>query len=69
MDDRFFKNLPLTKFDFHKNFENFENSEIFYEIRNVLFYNVHKENMFTIEIKDGREGSKKTSIANSNIIQ
>ena len=32
---------------------------IFYMIRKILglflFYNVHKDNMFTIEIEDGRE--------------
>ena len=32
---------------------------IFYIIRKILglflFYNVHKDNMFTIEIEDGRE--------------
>ena len=41
MDDRIFKNLTLTKFAFCL----------------FLFYNEYKENMFTIEIEDGREVS------------
>ena len=35
---------------------------LFYEIHEPFFYNVHKENMFTIEIEDGREASLKPSI-------
>ena len=31
----------------------------------VLFYDVHKENMFTINLKDGREAPSKASIQNS----
>ena len=45
MDDRMFKNLSKTKFDF-ENFENPRNFCLF------LFLNVHKENMFTNEIED-----------------
>ena len=33
----------------------------------VLFYDVHKENMFTINLEDGREAPFKASIANFNI--
>ena len=46
-------------------FENFENLRNF--LRNpriifVLFYDVHKENMFTINLEDGREAPIKASI-------
>ena len=30
----------------------------------VLFYDVHKENMFTINLEDGREAPSKASILN-----
>ena len=40
-------------------FENFENLRIFFcenpRIIFVLFYNAHKENMFTINLENGRE--------------
>ena len=56
MSNQNFKNVPPTKFDFHQIFKHFENLRIFYngirELFYVLFYNVHKEYMFTIEIKD-----------------
>ena len=58
MNDQNFKIMPPSKFDFHLIFENFENPQNFL-IKSanffVLFYNVHKENMFTIEKEDGRE--------------
>ena len=54
MDDRNFKNVPLTKLYF-KNFK----SSIFCLF---LFYNVYKEKIFTIEIEDGREASCKPTI-------
>jgi len=31
-------------------------------ISSVLFYDVHKENMFTINLEDGREAPSKASI-------
>ena len=54
MNDQNFKNQPLTKlisFKFLK-FTNF-----FHKICKlfVVFYNVYKEKMITIEIEDGRE--------------
>jgi len=49
MDDRIFKNLPLTKFDFGKICKSMKFVCLF------LFYNVFKEKMFTIEIEDGCE--------------
>ena len=59
-----FKNLPITKFDF----EYFENPRNFlYKIGEVFclvfIYNVYKENMFTIEIEDGRKAPQKPSLA------
>jgi len=52
MDDRIFKNLPLTKFDFLKVRKSmnllFINSAIVFS-----FHNVYKEKMFMIEIEDG----------------
>ena len=33
----------------------------------VLFYDVHKENMFTINLEDGREAPSKASIINLSI--
>ena len=33
----------------------------------VLFYDVHKENMFTINLEDGREAPSKASITNNDI--
>ena len=55
MDDRIFKNVPVTKFDHWK----FWKPWIFFIISSksvmFLFYNVYKENMFTIKIEDGRE--------------
>ena len=58
MNDQNFKHMSLSKFDFHKVFENFENPRIFwFKFENVfvLFYDVHKENMSAIKIEDGRE--------------
>ena len=40
-----------------------ENPRIFF----VLFYDVHKENMFTINLEDGREASYKASIIKQDI--
>ena len=55
IDDRIFK----KKFKENLIFKNFENPPLFCKIREIfclfLFYNVHKESMFTIEIEDGRE--------------
>ena len=50
MDDRIFKNLLQTKLDF-------ENSKIHDIFCLFLFYNVYKENMFTIEIEDSAKKS------------
>jgi len=41
---------------FHEIFS--DNPRIFF----VLFYNLHKENMFTINLEDGREAPSKASI-------
>ena len=54
MNDQNFKNLPSTNSIFIK-FENPGN--FFYKICElflVLFYSVYKDEMFTIEIEDGR---------------
>ena len=44
--------IEFSKICFKQNsiFENFENPRNYF-----LFYNVYKENMFTIEIEDGQE--------------
>ena len=34
----------------------------------ILFYDVHKENMFTINLEDGREAPSKASYINNSII-
>ena len=57
MNDQNFKYLCPSKFDLHLIFENFENPRIFF----VLFHDVHKENMFTINLEDGREAPSKAS--------
>ena len=44
-----------SKFDRHKIFINFENPRIIF----VLFYDLHKENMFTTNLEDGREAPSK----------
>ena len=59
MNDQNFTYLSPSKFDRHYIFENFENPQNFCEnprIIFVLFYDVHKENMFAINFEDGREG-------------
>ena len=64
MNDQNFKYLSPSKFDLHKVFENFENPRFFCEnprIIFVLFYDVRKENMFTINLEDGREAPSKAS--------
>ena len=35
----------------------------------VLFYDEHKENMFTINLEDGREAPSKASMDKSNFIE
>ena len=61
MNEQNKKNLCLKVFYFCKIFFNIENPRIFfYKIREILFslfFNVHKKNMFPIEIEDGREVS------------
>ena len=55
----------LEVFNFVKKFKFLKIREIFCEnprIIFVLFYDVHKENMFTINLEDGREAPSKTSI-------
>ena len=42
----------------------FKIHEIFCENLFVLFYDVHKENMFTINLEDGREAPSKASYEN-----
>jgi len=55
----FFANTPFKFFKILKIHEIFcENPRIIF----VLFYDVHKENMFTINLEDGREAPSKTSI-------
>ena len=53
MNDQNFKYLSPSKFDVHKIL--CENPRIIF----VLFYDVHKENMFTINLEDGREAPSK----------
>jgi len=58
----YYQKIPVTKFYFWK----FRKSTKFcYKIRETfvlfLFYNEYKENMFTIEIEDGREAPEKPS--------
>ena len=59
MNEQNLKNLFLKVFYFCKNLLNLENPRFFfYKIREIflsLFFNVYNENMFTIEIEDGRE--------------
>ena len=65
MNDQNCKYLSPLKFDLHYIFENFENPPNFCENPQtifVLFYDVHKENMFTINLEDGREAPYRTSI-------
>ena len=54
-----FKSYASIKIRFSLNFWKFwKSTKVFNEIRKlffVLFYNVHKKNMFTIKIEDGRE--------------
>ena len=55
MDDRIFKDLPVTKLNFH---QILKIHEIFLKSANIvlfLFYNVYEEKMYTIEIEDRRE--------------
>ena len=55
MNDRIIKNFLLTKLDFRKFLKI---HEIFFKVRDVLFCLTMfflRENMFTIEIEDGRE--------------
>ena len=63
MIDRNFKISLLTKFNFHKIFKIHEtfvwNLRTFFVI---VFYNVHKEKMFTIEIEYGRKAPWKPYI-------
>ena len=62
MNDQNLKYLSPSKFDLHEIFENFENPRNFCEyplIIFVLFYDVHKENTFTINLEDGREALSK----------
>ena len=67
MNDQNFKYLSPSKFDLHYVFDNFEIHEFFCEnprIIFVLFNDVHKENMFTINLEDGREAPSKASNVN-----
>ena len=65
MNDQNFKYLSPSKFAiFIKFLKILKIHEIFCEnprIIFVLFYDVHKENMFTINIEDGREAPSKAS--------
>ena len=55
MNDQNFKYLSPSKFDVHKIL--CENPRIIF----VLFYDVHKENMFRTNLEDGREAPSKAS--------
>ena len=57
MNHQNFKYLSPSKFDRHYIFKNFENPRIIF----ILFYGVHKENMFTTNLEDGREAPSKAS--------
>ena len=57
MDDQIFKNLPPSKFHFRKIKKIPEIFVLF------LFFNVHKENMFTTKMEDGREVFGKNSVS------
>ena len=58
MNDQNFKYLSTSKFDLHEIHEIFcENPRIIF----VLFYDVYKESMFTINLEDGREAPSKAS--------
>ena len=65
-----FKNLPLTKFDFWKLWKS---TKLFF-IKSgksfvvFLFYNVYKEKMFTIEMEDGREAKRSSSLVLLNFL-
>ena len=57
-----FKKLPFNKIRLSLNFEN---TRIFFInplTLLLLFYNVYKEKMFTIQIEDGREAPRKPSL-------
>ena len=61
MNDQNFKYLSTSKFDLHEIHEIFcENPRIIF----VLFYDVHKENMFTANLEDGREAPSKACNTN-----
>ena len=65
MNDQSFKYLFPSKFDLHKFLKILKIHEIFCEnprITFVLFYVVHKENMFTINLEDGREVPSNASL-------
>ena len=54
MDDRIFKILPLTKFNFHKNIFFFENTPIFFmkSAQTILFYFTIYTNKTCSEMKE-----------------
>ena len=57
MKNQNFKYLSPSKFDPYYFFKNFENPRIIF----VSFYEVHKENMFTTNLEDGREAPSMAS--------
>ena len=64
MNDQNFKYLSPSNSIFIKFLKILKIHEIFCEnprINFVLFYDVHKENMFTINLEDGREAPDKAS--------
>ena len=58
MDDQDLKHLPPTKSYIFIKF--WKSTKFFFKIRKLLFYNVYKEKILTIEIEDGREANCKT---------
>ena len=56
--------IEFSKICLHQNsiFENFEYPQKKFKSANFFFYNVHKENMFTMEMEDGREAPEQPSL-------
>ena len=70
MNDQNFKYSLHQNSIFIKFLKNLKIHEIFCENPRIifdLFYDVHKENMFTINLEDGREAPYKASKINSKI--
>ena len=71
MNDQNFKYLSPSKFDLQKFLKILKIHEIFCEnprIIFVLFYDVHKENMFTNNLEDGREAPSKAGLTKKQLL-